>query len=132
MSRRIAFRALSTLASAGVLVAAGGASIADASVQAHSVKAHAAASTTITVAASEYKFKLSKQSLPKPGSVTFKVTNKGKIPHDFKINGKKTKLLTPGQSANLAIKFTKKGSYNYVCTVPGHAAAGMKGVFKVQ
>ena len=26
----------------------------------------------------------------------FKVTNKGKIPHDFKINGKKTQLIKPG------------------------------------
>jgi len=27
--------------------------------------------------------------------------------------------------------FTKASSYPYVCTVPGHAAAGMKGVLKV-
>lgn len=131
MSRGTAFRALSTLASAGVLLAAG-APIAGASVQSHSVKAHAAASTTITVAASEFKFVLSKTSLPKPGSVTFKVTNKGHVPHDFKINGKKTKLLSPGQSASLPIKFSKAGSYPYLCTVPGHAAAGMKGTFKVK
>jgi len=26
----------------------------------------------------------------------------------------------------------KRGKYTYVCTVPGHAALGMKGVFTVR
>ena len=55
--------------------------------------------TTITVKATEFKFALSKTSAPK-GTVNFKVTNKGKVDHDFKINGKKTKLLAPGKSAD--------------------------------
>lgn len=130
MSRRIAFRALSTLASAGVLLVAG-ASIADASVQAHSVKAHAAAST-INVQASDYKFKLSSTSLSKPGMVTFKIVNKGQVQHDLKINGKTSKLIGPGKSTTLSVKFAKKGSYYYECTVPGHAELGMKGYFKVK
>ena len=83
---------------------------------------------TITVKASEFKFALSKKSAHH-GKVTFKVTNKGHISHDFKINGKKTKLLSPGKSATLTVTL-KKGSFKYTCTVPGHAAAGMKGTFK--
>jgi uncharacterized cupredoxin-like copper-binding protein len=130
MSRRTAFRALTTLASTGVLFVAG-ASVADASVQAHSVKAHAAAST-ISVAATEYKFKLSSSTLSKPGTVTFKVTNKGKVPHDFKINGKTSAMLEPGKSTTLSVSFTKAGTYPYLCTVPGHAALGMKGNFTVK
>jgi uncharacterized cupredoxin-like copper-binding protein len=129
MSRRMGFRALTTLATTGVLFVAG-ASVADAQVQSHAVKAHAAA-TSITVAATEYKFKLSKTSISKPGSVTFKVANKGKQPHDFKINGKVTKMLSPGASQSLTVSFSKKGSYPYLCTVPGHAQLGMKGTFKV-
>jgi uncharacterized cupredoxin-like copper-binding protein len=97
-------------------------------VQAH-VKAHTAGAT-VTVAASEFKFKLSTKSA-KPGTVTFKVSNKGSVQHDFKINGKKTPLISPGKSATLVVKFTKAGSYPYQCTVPGHAAAGMKGTFKI-
>jgi uncharacterized cupredoxin-like copper-binding protein len=89
------------------------------------------AAGTITVAASEFKFKLSATSLAKPGVVTFKVTNMGHVEHDFTINKKTTKLLSPGQSAALTVKFVKKGSYYYECTVPGHAALGMKGYFKV-
>jgi len=80
---------------------------------------------TITVAASEFKFKLSASSAPH-GSVTFVVTNKGKIPHDFKIDGKKTPLLKPGKSARLVVTL-KAGKNAYVCTVAGHASLGMKG-----
>ena len=29
------------------------------------------------------------------------------------------------------VTFTKPGNYPYLCTLPGHAAAGMKGVLKV-
>jgi uncharacterized cupredoxin-like copper-binding protein len=91
----------------------------------------AAKATTITVKAVEFKFTLSKASAPK-GTVIFKVANKGKIAHDFKINGKKTKLLPPGKSATLTVKFAKAGKYPYLCTVPGHAASGMKGTFTVK
>jgi uncharacterized cupredoxin-like copper-binding protein len=92
---------------------------------------HAAKAATITVTATEFKFKLSKTSAPK-GSVTFKVVNKGKTIHDFKINGKKTPLTSPGKKATLVVTFKKKGKYAYLCTVPGHAAAGMKGVFTIR
>jgi uncharacterized cupredoxin-like copper-binding protein len=91
-----------------------------------------AATTTIQVKAGEMYFKLSSKSLAKPGTVTFVVKNVGHIPHDFKINGKKTALLSPGKTARLAVRFAKKGTYPYLCTVPGHSAAGMKGVFAVR
>ena len=89
---------------------------------------HAAAATTVTVKASEFKFALSTKRA-KHGVITFKVTNKGHITHDFKIAGKKTPMLKPGKSATLKVTL-KKGSFKYICTVPGHAAAGMKGTFK--
>ncbi len=91
-------------------------------------RTHSAQSTTITVKASEFKFVLSKKSAAH-GTVVFKVTNRGHVPHDFKIGGKKTPLVMPGKSATLRVKLAK-GSYKYVCTVPGHAAAGMKGTFR--
>jgi uncharacterized cupredoxin-like copper-binding protein len=85
--------------------------------------------TTIKVAASEFKFALSKKSA-KHGTIVFVVTNKGHIAHDFKIGGKKTPMLNPGKKATLKVTLKKKGSFKYLCTVPGHAAAGMKGTFK--
>jgi len=84
--------------------------------------------TTIKVSASEFKFALSKKSAHH-GTVIFTVVNKGHISHDFKIAGKKTPLLKPGKKATLKVTL-KKGSFKYLCTVPGHAAAGMKGTFK--
>jgi uncharacterized cupredoxin-like copper-binding protein len=51
--------------------------------------------------------------------------------HDFKIGGKTTPLLQPGTTVRLVVTFTKTGHYPYSCTVPGHAAAGMKGTFTV-
>jgi uncharacterized cupredoxin-like copper-binding protein len=93
--------------------------------------APAAKSTTITVRMVEFKFTLSKASAPK-GTVVFKVTNKGHVAHDFKINGKKTPLVSPGKSAKLTVKFQKTGKFPYLCTVPGHAASGMKGTFTVK
>jgi uncharacterized cupredoxin-like copper-binding protein len=64
-------------------------------------------------------------------TVVFTVKNSGKISHDFKIAGKKIKTLAPGKSAKLTVKFTKKGHFPYLCTLVGHAQAGMKGTFSV-
>jgi uncharacterized cupredoxin-like copper-binding protein len=92
----------------------------------------AIAATTDNVSAgkpSEFRFTLAKKSV-KHGSVTFKVTNNGKVKHDFSIGGKTTKLLSPGKSATLTVTL-KKGSVSFKCTVSGHASAGMKGTLKV-
>ena len=101
--------------------------------------------STVTVTAgkpSEFKFALSLKSVPH-GTVTFKVTNKGALGHDFKIcsapaktaaattcTGKGTGVLTSG-TKTLKVTFKKVGLYEYLCSVPGHAAAGMKGLIKV-
>jgi uncharacterized cupredoxin-like copper-binding protein len=84
----------------------------------------------VNVTASEFKFVLSKKTA-KRGIVVFRVTNAGAIKHDFKISGRKTRLLSHGQTATLRVTFLRKGHYAYQCTVPGHAAAGMKGVFTI-
>ena len=101
--------------------------------------------TTVKVTAgkpTEFGFELSPKSVHH-GAVTFKVKNSGTIPHDFKIcasskggnanscSGKSTKVLNPGASATLTYTFKTKGTYEYICTVPTHAAAGMKGRLKV-
>jgi uncharacterized cupredoxin-like copper-binding protein len=92
-----------------------------------------AQATTVTVTAgkpSEFRFTLSLKKV-RHGVVTFKVTNKGNLPHDFKIAGHKTRLLSPLQTQTLKVTFTKAGKYPYLCTVTGHAAAGMKGTLTV-
>jgi uncharacterized cupredoxin-like copper-binding protein len=89
------------------------------------------ATTKITVVGSEFKFVFSKRSIAAPGTVVFTFVNRGKISHNFKIAGKVTPNLLPGKSAKLTVKFKKKGHYAYVCSIPGHAGAGMKGTFSV-
>jgi uncharacterized cupredoxin-like copper-binding protein len=84
----------------------------------------------VTVAASEFKFVLNAKTA-KRGAVIFRVTNVGKIKHDFEISGRKTRMLGHGQSATLRVVFLRRGHYPYKCTVPGHAALGMKGVFTI-
>src|SRR5215468_9492451 len=123
VKRTIALFALAGLGALGaVLIPAGG--------SAKTAAPHAS-KVTINVVANEWSFKLSKRSVPVGTTVVFKVTNKGKIGHDFRIAGKKTKLLAPGKSQLLAVKFTKKGTYAYLCTVSGHARLGMQGKFGV-
>jgi uncharacterized cupredoxin-like copper-binding protein len=85
--------------------------------------------TTVKVTAKEFKFVLSTKTA-RHGTVIFKVVNKGKLKHDFKIAGKKTPLLKPGKSASLTVTLAKGKTYTYICTVPGHAQLGMKGKFK--
>jgi uncharacterized cupredoxin-like copper-binding protein len=116
-------RGVMTVAVAATLLIGGTSAVAIAAT------AHAA-STTVKVTAVEFHFTLSKSSAA-PGTVVFDVTNKGKLAHDFQINGKVTSLLEPGQSGKLTVTFKKAGSYTYTRTIPGHAAAGMKGKFKI-
>ena len=92
-----------------------------------------ARATTVTVTVgkpTEFRFTLSLKKVPH-GVVTFKVTNKGNLPHDFKIAGHKTRLLSPLQTQTLKVTFTKAGKAPYLCTVTGHAAVGMKGTLTV-
>jgi uncharacterized cupredoxin-like copper-binding protein len=89
---------------------------------------------------------LSKFSMIPTGTVTFKVTNPGAGWHNFQVCakpvatpasaknacvGKKTAILKHGQSALLTVALSKSGVYEFLCSVTGHAAAGMKGVFGV-
>ena len=105
----------------------------------------AATVTNVVVTAgkpSEFKFTLSTSTV-KRGAIVFKVTNHGSVPHDFKVRtvrnkplvnscpGTGTRLISPGQSDTLRIAILLKGTYEYLCAVPGHAAAGMKSELKV-
>ncbi len=89
----------------------------------------AARATTITVKMKEFKFILSKSSVPH-GTITLKLVNIGKLAHDIKIAGKKSKLIKPGKTGKLVVTL-KPGKYLYTCPVPGHTKAGMKGTLKV-
>jgi glucose/arabinose dehydrogenase len=86
--------------------------------------------TTVRVTAREFSFALTRKTVP-VGTVRFVVTNAGAIGHDFVIGGRKTRVLTHGQKATLVVRLRRAGSFPYRCSVPGHAAVGMKGVLVV-
>ena len=124
-------KAMTVVAVAAVAVASASASALAGRTPSQVQTAHKASLIArVNVAASEFKFVLSKKTARR-GVVTFRVTNVGAIQHDFEIKGRKTRLLSHGQSATLRVTFLRKGHYPYKCTVPGHAAAGMKGVFTI-
>jgi uncharacterized cupredoxin-like copper-binding protein len=85
----------------------------------------------VNVGMTEFHFDLSTQSV-QTGAVTFDATNDGGIPHNLRIDGMQTPNVAPGASAKLTVTFTKPGRYPYLCTLPGHAEAGMKGVLVVR
>jgi uncharacterized cupredoxin-like copper-binding protein len=84
------------------------------------------AATKVPVSEVEFKITLGSTDL-KAGEITFEVKNEGKIDHDLAIKetGDKTKLISPGGTAELRVVL-KPGKYLLYCTVPGHEAAGMK------
>jgi len=114
------------------LVAAGGMALGLVQLASADVPQTAHAAATTQVKGREFRFTLSSKSVAKPGTVTFNSTNTGTVAHDFKIDGKTTPLVQPGHTAKLVVRFRKAGKFSYLCTVPGHAAAGMRGVFTVR
>jgi len=85
--------------------------------------------TMVTVRASDFKFALSKTTVPH-GRITFVIKNTGHTPHDFAIAGHTSSHVQPGKTTRLTVTL-KKGRYPYRCTVDSHAKLGMKGVLHV-
>lgn len=84
----------------------------------------------VAVALSEYKVSPSTITVPVGGSLT--VTNEGTMPHNLAVTGGPTTPdIAAGKSATLDLASLKEGTYEVTCTIPGHAAAGMKGTLVV-
>jgi len=84
-----------------------------------------------TVTAVDFRF----QKMPKTvvaGAHTFTLVNRGQATHDLKLAGKKTKILNNGQRASIRVTLKRGKTYAFLCTVPGHAALGMKGKIVVK
>jgi len=43
-----------------------------------------------------------------------------------------TKMLGPGETATVTFTAPAPGVYDYICTFPGHALAGMRGTLTVK
>lgn len=63
------------------------------------------------------------------GDVTFVVTNKSNMPHNFAVEGGNVKAQGPNFGSNTTTTYTlkglKPGTYEIVCNFPGHKLGGM-------
>lgn len=66
--------------------------------------------------------------------MTVRLTNEGSERHDLNfpslhmpgLEGVES-ILEPGETRTITLTFTEPGTHNFICTLPGHAAAGMTG-----
>ena len=99
-------------------------------------KPSAATGTKLNVTAMATGLMFSTKSLKaKAGKITITLTNKSPLAHDLVVETgetilAKTPMLKTGKSGSLTVTL-KKGTYDFVCDVPGHEAAGMKGTLVV-
>src|SRR4051812_18375780 len=91
-----------------------------------------AAPVDLKVEAKEWALTLGQQQVPAGAKVTVTLTNTGAIQHDFTLPAANFKLVAdPGKSATGSFTLDKPGTYNYLCSIPGHEMAGMKGTLTV-
>jgi len=66
--------------------------------------------------------------------LTVRLTNKGTERHDLNFEslhmpglGGVESILAPGETRTITLLFDQPGTHTFICTLPGHAAAGMTG-----
>ncbi len=60
--------------------------------------------------------------------------NEDPVFHDLEVEGLANVDVgaRPGQTADLRVRLDRSGTWEFVCTVPGHAEAGMRGTLVVE
>ncbi len=66
-----------------------------------------------------------------PGHIQLRVTNVDMVAHNLSIAGQKTKDLQKGESEVLDLGVLGAGTYDMLCEIAGHAAAGMTGALTI-
>jgi plastocyanin len=81
----------------------------------------------------EFAFTPSQITIAANTDVQVTFTNTGALPHNFTCDqlGLKTPDDPPGQSTSITIN-AAAGTYDFICSIPGHADAGMRGQLIVQ
>ena len=78
-------------------------------------------------------FEFTKATAP-AGSITFDMPNRSPLQHNIALKGVPNaagKVINQGQTSTFTADL-KPGTYTYICEVPGHEAAGMKGTLTVK
>jgi nitrite reductase (NO-forming) len=87
----------------------------------------------VELATGDMKFAPRSLTIPANTDVTLRITNKGKLPHDVTIMGTSyaTAKIASGETVELKLNLAP-GTYTFICTVPGHMQAGMRGSIVAQ
>ncbi len=107
----------------------------------------APSAVVLAVAARDVAFDPTALTVPAGAAVTVNLTNQGMLEHNWVVvpanvdlatatvadatNQADSGMVTGGQSTTLTFTAPAAGDYHFLCTVPGHAAAGMVGTFTV-
>jgi uncharacterized cupredoxin-like copper-binding protein len=87
----------------------------------------------ITMEMKEFSFNPNKITIPADTDVTIELTNTGVLAHDFVVEklNVSSGLVNPGEKKSVTFK-AAAGSYEFICSVEGHADAGMYGTLTVE
>lgn len=83
----------------------------------------------VTVAGQEFKFAPKRIEAEVGESVEIRFENEGRLSHNLTFKGleAKTETIQAGSTTTVTVTPDSPGTYRFVCTVPGHAQAGMTG-----
>ena len=86
---------------------------------------------TLEVSAFDLGFEPATLTVPAPGHYEVKLTNTGSIPHDITFPGGETAHASGGETGTVEIDVPADG-LTFICSIPGHEQAGMKGSVSVE
>lgn len=91
------------------------------------------AATTVQVEFIDIAFNPDELTIPADTDVTLQFTNNGAAVHNFLIEEPEVFSgdLAPGATSELVVNLPA-GEYEFICSIPGHAAAGMVGTLTVE
>ena len=85
---------------------------------------------TIDISAFDLGFKSGALDVPTAGSYKVTLTNTGQAPHDITLSDGQVIAAKPGEAVT-AVMVIPTGGITFICSIPGHAAAGMSGSLTV-
>jgi uncharacterized cupredoxin-like copper-binding protein len=93
-----------------------------------------AATSSPSIILEDYRFTPNRIDAKVGVPLTVRLTNKGTERHDLNFEsfhmpglGGVESIVEPGESRTITLTFDQPGSHTFICTLAGHAAAGMTG-----
>jgi plastocyanin len=84
---------------------------------------------TVSVRISDSRLTVRPLRVARLETVQFRIVNTGKLTHDFRVGGSKSRKLKHGEVDHVLLQFTDRGRYLYRCVL--HCSAKMRGFMVV-